>query len=151
MARTISYSAAKGPIRILGVQVAPGGGRAKTPTDGYTERLAKYIPAETLAFFVPLATYIGADHPTWLWIVVGVGIVGTPLYLWLNSQTQPATSRPLPHYYILVMVAFVIWALGVDPNFSKMVGLPQFAVTVVMGLAVYILPAIDALFAAWGF
>jgi hypothetical protein len=45
--------------------------------DDYLEKLAKYVPAEALAFFVPLSGIVGDSRPTLLWIVLVVGAVGT--------------------------------------------------------------------------
>lgn len=149
MSRGITYSK-KVPAAAGGAaaQAAPGGAppTSPSPDDSYTERLAKYVPGETLAFFVPLAAFIGSGQPVWLWVILAVGVVGTPLYLWANTRSDQ--TKRLPHYFVLVTIAFVIWAFGVDPDYAKMVGLPPMVVTVVMGIAVFLLPGIDTLLAA---
>ncbi len=148
MARVISYSPVTPTIMTFGVQVASGG--SKSPDGGYFERLVKYIPGETLAFFVPFAVLIGSGNPFLLWVLVVACVVGTPLYLWSNSRSLAAAKKPLPHYYVLSVVAFIVWALGVAPSFATLIGASDLGVTVTMGVTVFLLPKVDDVLAAWG-
>jgi hypothetical protein len=58
---------------------------AKGPDD-YTSRLLKYIPAESVALYLTLQGIVlsglgDQSTYTWLWIIFGVGLIGTPMYL----------------------------------------------------------------------
>ena len=58
------------PTRMRGRDSSAGG-------DSLPERLVKYVPAETLAFFVPVAALLGDDHRPWLIVALIVGVIGT--------------------------------------------------------------------------
>jgi hypothetical protein len=92
------------------------------PADGYKERLAKYIPAESIAFytFVDKAAiaYYGIDstgaataaHPDMAlkvlpYLFVLLGTVGTPLYLY----KQRVGAQPWKLHAVLSTIAFVLW------------------------------------------
>jgi hypothetical protein len=117
--------------------VLPGGG------DGLPERLVKYVPAETLAFFVPLAAALGPDRGPWLITIVVAGAVGTAGYLWVAGQRTRPDERPLPHFYVLAILAFLCWALGTSGGVAGLVGLDQTEAGVVLGLAVFLIPLLD--------
>lgn len=71
---------------------APAAGGAATAEDGLPEKLVKYVPAETLAFFVPVCAAIGTAQEGWLIAAIIIALIGTPGYLW-----QAARIRPQPH------------------------------------------------------
>jgi hypothetical protein len=119
------------------------GGARPTGGDGLPERLVKYVPAETLAFFVPLASAIGGDRDVLLVTVLAVGLAGTVGYLWLHGQRAEPDVRPLPHFYVLSALAFLAWAIGTSGNVSALVRLDQVAAGVVLGLAVFLIPLLD--------
>jgi hypothetical protein len=101
------------------------GGPGSAGGDGFPERLVKYVPAETLAFFVPLAAVLDPGHRLWLITVLVVGAVGTVGYLWLAGQQAGPDERPLPHFYALSCVAFLCWAVGTaaaSPGWSGSTG-----------------------------
>src|SRR4051794_20475997 len=73
--------------------------RAKDrPADGYSDRLVKYLPAESVAFYAAIdkvvASHFGIDSTalsvphspagalTWAAIFFAVGLIGTPIYLY---------------------------------------------------------------------
>lgn len=80
----------------------------------YGERVAKYVPAEVLAFYLSAVQLImtkqGAEHATFrtaLFGVVGViALVGTPLYLGLFAKS-PKEKRV---NQLMATSAFIVWA-----------------------------------------
>lgn len=111
--------------------VIPGGdaGRMKTrdykalTPDDYKDRLLKYIPAESIAFYTFadkfLISYYGLDpagaatarpaDTTLLlvsWGLILLGLIGTPLYLW----RQRLPEQPWKLHATLSTIAFLCWA-----------------------------------------
>ncbi|GAA1359105.1 hypothetical protein [Catellatospora chokoriensis] len=127
------------PVRFRSPNAGPSGG------DGLPERLVKYVPAETLAFFVPLAAVVGPERRVLLITLVAVGLAGTIGYLWLAGQKLPADERPLPHFYVLAAVAYLCWAVGVSAHAAALIGLDQVAAGVVLTMAVFLVPLADEL------
>jgi hypothetical protein len=125
--------------------VAARGERGATQVggDSLPERLVKYVPAETLAFFVPVAGSIGSSRSPLLIAAVSAGLVGTVGYLWLAGQRAESDQRPRGHFYILAAVAFVCWAIGTSANVAHLVRIDQVTAGVILGLAVFLVPLID--------
>jgi hypothetical protein len=119
---------------------------AAVPADGYVDKLVKYVPAEVVAVFAPLAALIGSRHGLLITLAIAC-LFATPAYLLLTALNQPAEKRPLPHYYLLAAVAFAAWAIGVSADLDKFFGLDSIVVAFVLGLAVIIVPAVDGLLA----
>jgi hypothetical protein len=127
------------PVRFRNARGAePAGG------DSLPEKLVKYVPAETLAFFVPLAAVLDDDNrKPWLITVLVIGIVGTAGYLWLAARNAAEDERPLPHFYVLACVAFVCWAIGTSAGVAALIGFDRVESGVVLGLAVFLIPLAD--------
>jgi len=111
--------------------------------DSLPERLVKYVPAETLAFFVPIAAVLGADRRPLLVTVLAIGVVGTAGYLWLAGQKAAEDERPLPHFYVLACLAFLCWAVGTSAGVAGLIGLDPVGAGVVLGAAVFAVPLLD--------
>ncbi len=131
------------PVRLRGSGSGPVGG------DGLPERLVKYVPAETLAFFVPLTAGIGTGRDALLVVVLCAGVLGTVGYLWLAGQRAAPDERPRPHFFALAAVAFVSWAVGTSPNVALLFGLDRLAAGVWLGLAVFLVPLADEVLNRW--
>jgi hypothetical protein len=126
------------------------------PDGDTTERLAKYVPAETLAFYTPIAAIVAAFAQLQALILL-VGIVGTFFYLRRSARSVPSGKKVLGHFYLLSCVAFVFWALATDHSLSasfipdKVFEIPRDVVVgVVLAIVVYLLPGIDDELAARG-
>jgi hypothetical protein len=115
-----------------------GGGKG----DGLPEKLVKYVPAESLAFFVPISAAIGTSDEAWLIAVAIVALLGTPLYLWVAAPSGP--TAPRPHFYLLAVIAFACWALGTSGSIQSLVGIGQTLGGVVLGIGAFAIPLIDA-------
>ena len=118
--------------------------------DPYSERLFKYIPAETVVIFVAaygVAYALFAAEPWFPFIarwILTAGIVATPLYLWgavhVTDWVQLAVST----------AGFVLWAsaLGVMP-ISDIPGFSQIAASLVLPLYITLSPLIGGIPDRW--
>jgi hypothetical protein len=111
--------------------------------DSLPEKLVKYVPAETLAFFVPLAAAIGPERRGLLIAVVVIGLIGNAGYLWWNGRRLPQEERPLPHFFLLATIAFLCWAIATAPNVAAMLGVDSLVSAVILGGAVFLIPLAD--------
>jgi hypothetical protein len=100
------------------------------PPDEYTERLLKYIPAESVSLFAfvdkALTAYYGLDSgggstarppdgvltvlPAFL---ILLGLVGTPIYLY----NQRKDNQPWKLHAVLATIAFGLWAYTLGGSF----------------------------------
>jgi hypothetical protein len=117
--------------------------------DRFPEKLIKYVPAETLAFFVPVAAAIGTGRNALLVAALVLGMIFTPLYLWLAARKLPTDKRPLFHFYLLAAVAFVVWALGTSSAVADLVQVEPTVVGIIFMFAVFIIPGADAAITEW--
>lgn len=143
MTRTVIYRSTRpavdGENPVYG---GPGTGRnagnVKTP-DGYIARVAKYVPAETLALVLPL-TLILTNHL----LIIGTaiaGLIGTPLYL--QRRAEDEDESPPPQYYFLVTVAYVAWILAASSPLREAVRVPKETAFFTVAIVGYFLPLLD--------
>jgi hypothetical protein len=120
--------------------------------DGYQSKIAKFVPAEVLAAFIPwVATLDPAkpDDQSVLRFAVVAGIIATPIVLAWSARNEPKSKRSEPHFYILAIVAFVTWAIGSQEGVQTWLGVDPRIAGISLGLFVLIVPAIDAAI-SWG-
>jgi hypothetical protein len=122
--------------------------------DGYLERLAKYVPAEILAGFTPLAALTSKDSVQ-LTIVAAVFVILTPVYLYITRVIQPneTTTKFRRIMYFLGPVSFLIWAINTSEAFRALIAVNPFVkgiinldvsfASVLLVLGALIIPAID--------
>lgn len=108
---------------------------AVTPGDDYKERLVKYIPAESVAFYTftdklvasqygldstALAATQGAPATAMLlaWLLFGLGVVGTPIYLY--RQRKP--NQPWRLHAGISTLAFILWAYTLGGSLFVILG-----------------------------
>lgn len=111
--------------------------------DGLPEKLIKYVPAEALAFFVPVAAAIGTGKESALIAAIIVAAVGSPLYLWVAASKATAAEKPKLHFYILAEAALVCWMLGTSGSVQALVGVSATVGGVVLAGAAFLVPVID--------
>jgi hypothetical protein len=116
--------------------------------DSFPEKLVKYVPAETLAFFVPAAAAVGPSRTVLLVVTLVVAATGTVGYLWSSARSLPPAEKPLPHFYILAVVAFLCWALATTPNVAALARADQTTAAIVISAAVFLIPLCDTLLGA---
>jgi hypothetical protein len=121
---------------------APPAPPVETP-DGYKEKLIKYVPAEVLAFFVPLTAFIGSDDEVALIAACAAGVIGTAAYLYQANMNVPKEQQAPPWNYFLAVVAFAAWGLATSPATASLAGLSEKSVAVILALAAFLVPALD--------
>lgn len=126
------------------MRASSDGGGDKLP-----EKLIKYVPAETLAFFVPAAAAIGTGRNALLIAAVVIGLIGTPCYLWTAARKLPPDKRPLFHFYPLAMAAFAVWALGTSSAVADLAHIEPTIAGIIFMFAVFIIPGVDAALTEW--
>ncbi len=92
----------------------------------YGERVAKYVPAEIIAAYLTLLPLVlsGTDPDTgrrtaYLAIILSIGVIFTPLYLW----RFPGTKRIKVFHLIISTLAFVVWAYSIPEGLFGDVGI----------------------------
>lgn len=119
------------------------GAHASTTPSDYSERLVKYVPAEVLAFFIPVAAVWG-DDKTKLVVAFAIGLVGTPIYRWIqDSRDKKEIGLKAKIGYVLAMVAFVTWSLGTSAAVSDWWGVSRDTAAFILTVAAFVIPAID--------
>src|SRR6266851_2631963 len=138
MPRTIIYPKAQNEVLTFG---GPVGGAGKPPSaapaDGYAEKLTKYIPAELIAFYAPVASLL-ESRVELLWFAAAIGVIATPGYLFLSAKSLPLEQQPRPHFYILSIVAFIVWALATS-TLGKHIKLDPISTSFLLGATVFLL------------
>jgi hypothetical protein len=113
--------------------------------DGYWEKLAKYVPAEAIAFFTPLVAVWSPSHMA-LGLMIVLGAIANFLVLFGQSITLPTTCpRPHWYFYLLATVAFVAWALGTNRDVQALLGMNPAQAGSVLGMVVFFVPRLDDL------
>jgi hypothetical protein len=118
-------------------------GKPAEEADVYTDKIAKFVPAEVLAFFLPSVSKFADQGDFWVGFIVVVGALATGVYLWQRATTLKPEKQPLPHFYALAIFAFVMWALGSSGTVAKVIGLNPDLGAALLGLTVFALPGID--------
>ena len=129
----------------------PRAGAATVPAvepDKYSDKLIKYVPAEVLAFYTPMAAAMSGEK-NWLIATAIAGLVATVGYLWMSTKDRPQPEKPLPHFFLLAALSFVAWALCTS-SLGELVGLSQRGASFILGATVLLLPVVDAFLAKMG-
>ena len=95
---------------VKGVDSNAKGGHLQA-SDGYINRVLKYIPAETVTAYIGIQaiaydTEVPAQPQTWWYIVFAVLLIGTPLYVWRMAEKD----KPWKLHAILASLGFVVWS-----------------------------------------
>ena|SRR5258708_6107408 len=111
--------------------------------DDYAGKLVKFVPAEVLAFFAPMAAAVQGRNGLLIAATV-IAFLSTPAYLWYASQKLPPQQKPLVHFYPLSAIAFLAWALGTS-KIGSLVGLDSISTSFVLGCSIFLIPLADGL------
>jgi hypothetical protein len=117
--------------------VYPG---TSTAADDVPSKLLKYIPAEVIAFYVPIYALVPKAGALGLWAVLIISIAATVGYLWVRADP---TSPPRLYFYILAAVAFVCWALGTSTIGADLWKFPDWVSRAAVPSGVLLVPLID--------
>lgn len=108
-------------------------------TSEYGDKLAKYIPAEVLAFFVPAVAVFTSNIS--LWAIFVIAAVFTPIYVWIISKREKEPQRWFT--YIIAIAAFLVWAFGTTQVGTALFGFSSTATAFVLAVGVFVIPALD--------
>lgn len=90
---------------------------AGTQADDYTSKLVKYIPSEVVALYIALGSILGSSDKSdssLYWVIFGVCLVGTGLYLWRVTNVTKVTQ------IVISVVAFFVWAFALGGPFESL-------------------------------
>jgi len=87
--------------------------RGVNANDGYLEALVKNMPSETVGGYLATTGMVsGASPPeALLWVIWGIFLIATPLYLWLMKPETESTRRPWWQVWIFSPIAFLVWSM----------------------------------------
>lgn len=121
----------------------------QTSTDGYLEKIAKYVPAE-LVTLTTLAFAALTPTGTWVWVLVAGGAIANMLYLW-GTALQGRALAPLPRWYFypLSALALVLWSIAIIGTVGREIGISgsnaEVEKTFVLALAAFLVPLADVI------
>ncbi len=118
--------------------------KTESPLNEWGERVAKYVPAEILAFYTAAVSLIGAYDPTaqrskrlWLYGIVGfIFWLLTPF--WLGRFSKDKSVRITNQ--IIGFLAFGVWAYAFPAGWFKDVGLYE---PIIAGLLLIVFAALS--------
>jgi hypothetical protein len=104
------------------------------PADNYSDRLVKYLPAESVAFYAGIdklvASHFGIDSTVasttpapagallWAALFFVIGLVGTPIYLYRRRLP----NQPWVMNVVIATVAFPLWAYTLGGSLFVIIG-----------------------------
>lgn len=115
--------------------------------DNYASKIAKYVPAETIAVLALLFAAFKPSAGTVWWWVAG-GALANCVYLLSLAMGQPKTvPRPRLYFYFLSVIALALWAMATLGPVKRAAGLtgedgPN-KQAALLALAAFIVPALD--------
>jgi hypothetical protein len=110
--------------------------------DNYTDRLLKYIPAESVALYLTLQGIVlsGVEGPAqkfWLWIIFGIGVFGTSLYLWRIQQVSKRMQLAVS------TAAFGVWVFALGGAFASLSWYEPFIGSLALVVFTFFVPLIS--------
>ena len=110
--------------------------------DNYWDKLLKYVPAESVALYLTLQGIVlssveGRALTTWLWIAFGIGIIGTPLYLWRIQQVSKRMQLAVS------TAAFGVWVFALGGAFASLSWYEPFVGSVMLVVFTFFVPLIS--------
>jgi hypothetical protein len=121
-------------------------------TDGFLEKLAKYIPAESLTLtLLAFAALEPSGADIW-WLVVG-GALANVLYLYATAlHSRKEVPMPRLFFYLLSAGALALWSIAVIEVVGKKAGIEganaEAAKTFVLACAAFFIPVLDTILSA---
>lgn len=124
-------------------------GASGAPQDDYVSKIAKYVPAETIAI-ATLGFGVFDPKGNWVWFWLALGAAANVVYL-LAVALKGASKVPLPrtYFYGLSAVAFGAWAVATVPAARAAAHLTDDQrAGFVLAAAAFLIPALDTIFSA---
>jgi hypothetical protein len=100
----------------------------------YAETVAKYVPAEIVAGYLPISRLLQTaplepQRRVLEWLAVGVGVVLSWIYF-SKLKTAPEQERQV----VISTVAFVLWAAALGGPFATLPGYREYIPAVILAL-----------------
>jgi hypothetical protein len=111
--------------------------------DAYKDKLLKYVPAETVAVFLPAYALARTQGTTAAVVTTLVALLGSLGYLRLRASP---TAPPRWFFYALSGVAFLGWALGTSSLGRDVLGWSDALSSLVVLGTVFLVPLADEAF-----
>jgi hypothetical protein len=94
-----------------------------TASDGYFDRIVKYVPADIVAAWTAVAAAVkgagtGVPGSTVLWVCFAFGVVITPW--WVLRQTAADGKPRAATQAIVATIAFIVWVFALGEPFSDL-------------------------------
>jgi hypothetical protein len=122
-------------------------GAAAPEADGYAERLIKYIPGETIAFFLPFASITGISDGQLIAALAVAEILTLYWALDRNAKLRGDLRRPKVLVALWSLIAFPAWALGTSATTQHLLSWPALTCTLILAGTASLIPAFDELIA----
>jgi len=120
--------------------------RAVKSDDGYLEALVKNMPSETVAGYLAALGFLAGQKSipvVVLWIVWGLFLAATPIYLWLVKPSDENPARPWWQVWIFAPLAFVAWSMTTGGAWAKIDKAAMIGSCLVLLLTVLIFPLVS--------
>ena len=111
--------------------------------DDYITKLIKYVPAEVVAAFTGLTAAAAAVGDNAVWWIFAIGILATVGYYYRSAYKLPPTDRPRPYFYVLSVVAFVIWSLAVNESIRGLFDMDARVSEFFLVVGAFLIPFVD--------
>jgi hypothetical protein len=118
-------------------------------TDDYLSKIAKYVPAETVAV-TTLGFGIWDPAGDWVWFWLAIAAAANVIYLLATALLLPPTTpRPRGFFYLLSAGAFFAWAIAVIDDAQQAAGITGDDLTqksgFILAAAAFLIPALDTI------
>ena len=117
--------------------------------DSYLEKIVKYVPAEIVTLTTLAVAALQPAGGTIWWIVI-VGALANVLYLFGTALANTSTPMPRWYFYPLSILAYLVWAAAIIPEFGSKVGIgganAQTEQSFALALGAFVVPLLDSIF-----
>jgi hypothetical protein len=120
--------------------------RAVNSEDGYLEALVKNMPSETVAGYLTVMGFMSAKKvmpEAVLWVVWGLFLVATPLWLFLLKPSTETEPRPWWQVWIFAPLSFIAWSMTIGGAWAKIDKAAMIGSCLVLLLSALIFPLVS--------
>jgi hypothetical protein len=112
---------------------------ARREPDDYKSRILKYIPAEIVAVYLTLDGIVrsavdGASRQIWLHLILGFGLVVTPLFLWRVAKVRNKNQL------VISTISFAVWVFALGGAFADYSWYKPFEGAIALVMYTFLIP-----------